>query len=159
MKTIYLAGPDVFETDAIKQGEKLKQICSKYGFIGHFPLDNTIEVGSTPYETAKAIQEANINLIHNCDIIVANLNPFRGLEPDSGTIFEVGYAMALGKEVYAYADDLSPMLERVQKAQNLPQTATLCRDKKVIEDFGLSHNLMMIDKVIGRDLEAVLKQL
>ena len=159
MKKIYLAGPDVFETDAIAQGQKFKALCHQYGFEGHFPLDNTIKAADTPYETAKAIQEANIALIHNCDIIIANLNPFRGLEPDSGTVFEVGYAMALGKEVYAYAEDLSPMITRIQEAHNLPENATLCREGKVIEDFGLSHNLMMIDKVIGTHLEAVLKKI
>ena len=159
MKTIYLAGPDVFETDATQQGDRLKEICAKYSFEGHFPLDNTIADYETPYQTAKAIQEANIALIHKCDILIANLNPFRGLEPDSGTVFEVGYAIALGKEVYAYADDCSPMIQRVQEAQGLETTATQCNEGKMIEDFGLSHNLMMIDKVIGTSLEAVLKQL
>ena len=37
--------------------------------------------------------------------MLANLEPFRGSEPDSGTAFEVGYALALGKPVYAYLSD------------------------------------------------------
>ena len=156
MLKIYLAGPDVFETDAIEQGNILKELCQQYGFKGLFPLDNEIVCDGTPYEVAKTIREANIALINECDIIMANLNPFRGLEPDSGTVYEVGYATALGKKVYAYAQDLRPMIQRVHEQQNLSDDATLCNDGKLIEDFGLSHNLMMLDIVIAQSAEECL---
>ena len=159
MTKIYLAGPDVFEPDAIAQGERLKALCTKYGFEGLFPLDNTIICDGTPYEVAKAIREANIRLIEACDIVLANLDPFRGLEPDSGTVYEVGYATALGKEVYGYAKDRSTLLERVQKSQGLPSEAKFCQEGKSIEDFGLSHNLMMLDVVIADDAESALQYL
>ena len=159
MIKIYLAGPDVFEVDAIQQGNKLKALCQKYGFIGLFPLDNIITCDGTPYELAKAIREANIKLIEEADVIMANLNPFRGLEPDSGTVYEVGYAMALGKKVYAYAEDRRPMIERVQEVQQLKSDDTLCKEGKVIEDFGLSHNLMMLDLVVADSAEILLQQL
>lgn len=44
----------------------------------------------------------DITALNNCDIIVAILN---GSEPDSGTVFEVGYACALDKPIYAFRDD------------------------------------------------------
>jgi len=156
MVTIYLAGPDVFEPNAHEVGEKLKALCLSYGFEGHFPLDNEICVEGTPYELAKAIREANIALIHKCDIVLANLNPFRGIEPDSGTVYEVGYAHALGKKVYGYANDQDEMIKRIQKTQNLAADAKYCLDEKSIEDFGLSHNLMMLDVVVTNDAEATL---
>ena len=156
MLKIYLAGPDVFEADAIAQGKQLKILCLKYGFEGLFPLDNEIAGGTTPYETAKTIREANIKLIETCDIVMANLNPFRGLEPDSGTVYEVGYAAALGKKVYAYASDLRPMLERVREKQMLAEDAELCQEGKIIEDFGLSHNLMMLDLIVAESAEQCL---
>ena len=156
MLKIYLAGPDVFETDAIEQGKQLKSLCQQYGFEGLFPLDNEIADGGTPYETAKTIREANIKLIESCDIVMANLNPFRGLEPDSGTVYEVGYAAALGKKVYAYASDLRPMVERVREKQMLAEDAELCQEGKIIEDFGLSHNLMMLDLVVADSAEPCL---
>jgi nucleoside 2-deoxyribosyltransferase len=157
MLKIYLAGPDVFETDAIEQGRALKELCRQYGFEGLFPLDNEIAFDGTPYAIAKAIREANIALLKECDLVMANLNPFRGLEPDSGTVYEVGYAAALGKKVYGYAADLRPMIERVREEQKLLGDATLCQDGKIIEDFGLSHNLMMIDVVVAESAEACLK--
>lgn len=157
MVKIYLAGPDVFETDALTRGKSLKALCDKYGFEGYFPLDNEIHFEGTPYKIAKAIREANIALLKACDIVMANLNPFRGLEPDSGTVYEVGFAAALGKEVYAYAADRRPMIERVRERQTLPDDALLCQDGKIIEDFGLSHNLMMIDTVVADSAEACLE--
>ena len=156
MLKIYLAGPDVFEQNAKEQGKALKELCRQYGFEGIFPLDNEIVCDGTPYEVAKMIREANIDLINTCDIIMANLNPFRGLEPDSGTVYEVGYATALGKKVYGYAEDRRPMIERVHEQQKLSDNAALCQDGKIIEDFGLSHNLMMLDVVIAQSAEECL---
>jgi len=149
MLKIYLAGPDVFETDAVQHGDDLKKLCRQYGFEGLFPLDNVIQDDGTPYEVAKIIREANIKLIESCDIVMANLNPFRGLEPDSGTVYEVGYATALSKSVYAYATDLRPMIERIREKEKLADNAQLCQEGKIMEDFGLSHNLMMLDIIVS----------
>ena len=157
MLKIYLAGPDVFETDAIQVGERLKAYCLKYGFEGLFPLDNVVTPQETPYLMAKKIQAANLALIHECDIVIANLNPFRGLEPDSGTVFEVGYAKALNKDVYCYASDRRTMIERIREAQHLKSDAALCEEGKVIENFGLSHNLMMLDLVVTESFEETLR--
>ena len=159
MLKIYLAGPDVFEPDAIEQGERLKALCEQYGFTGLFPLDNEINQEGTPYEVAKRIREANVALIHECDIVLANLNPFRGLEPDSGTVYEVGYATALNKKVYAYAKDHRPMIKRIVESQSLSPSATHCQDNKVIENFGLPLNLMMLDILISVGFEEALRQL
>lgn len=156
MKKIYLAGPDVFEPNAIEVGEKLKQLAHKYGFIGLFPLDNIISAQGAPHEVARAIRDANIKLIESADIVMANLNPFRGLEPDSGTVFEVGFATALKKEVYCYAADRREMIERIRDKQRLSDAATICQDGKIIEDFKLSHNLMMIDLLVAVDAQSCL---
>ncbi len=156
MKKIYLAGPDVFEPDAISVGEKLKKLACEYGFIGLFPLDNVISTQGTPHEVARAIRDANIKLIQSADIVMANLNPFRGLEPDSGTVFEIGFATALGKDVYCYAADCREMIVRIKEKQQLDARATLCQDGKTMEDFQLSHNLMMVDQVVAIDAESCL---
>ena len=156
MKKIYFAGPDVFEPDAIEVGEKLKQLAYQYGFIGLFPLDNNISASGTPHEIASAIRDANIKLIESADIIMANLNPFRGIEPDSGTVFEVGFATALKKDIYCYAADCREMIERIRDQQQLSDETTLCQEGKTIEDFKLSHNLMMIDLVVAVDAKSCL---
>ncbi len=158
MKYLYLAGPDVFYPDALERGAHLKRLCAAYGFEGLFPLDNTIAAAS-PLETARAIREANLELIRRCDAVLANLEPFRGFEPDSGTVFEVGYAAALGKRVVGYAPDLRPMGERMRDFQELDAASACDREGLMIEEFGLSHNLMFAELVRAHSAEAALRLL
>ncbi|SFK89398.1 Nucleoside 2-deoxyribosyltransferase [Paenibacillus sp. 1_12] len=113
--SIYLAGFEVFYPNALEIGANLKAACAEHGFVGVYPKDNVIskEPGRSKQEIASEIFHANIKLIEEADIIAANLNCFRGAEPDSGTVFEVGYACALGKKLYGYVDADVPMWEKV----------------------------------------------
>lgn len=162
MKKIYLAGPDVFEKDALQVGESLKALCREYGFEGLFPLDNILEADD-PKTLAEKIRLANVALIRQADIVMANLNPFRGIEPDSGTVYEVGFAEALGKPVFGYAGDLRSMKERIIESQNLDDTDQYCSEGMLIEDFQLSHNLMFSHTLVATDarscLDVILKSL
>lgn len=127
MKKIYIAGPDVFRPDAVKAGQKAKEICEKYGFEGCYPFDNEANI---PEEIFKG----NLEMIKNCDIIAANINNFRGLEPDSGTCFEIGFAHALRKKIYLYTNDTRTMIEKIGKKD---------LNGWSVEDFGKSVNLMI----------------
>jgi nucleoside 2-deoxyribosyltransferase len=128
---LYLAGPDVFRPDALQWAEDVRALCRREGHEALIPLD-----GRQP--TAAGIYRNNLRLIGEADAVLANLNPFRGSEPDSGTCVEIGYAIALGKPVVGYADDVRPMRERLR-------TNADCRDSEgwAVEDFGLALNLML----------------
>src|SRR3546814_2572918 len=91
----------------------MKDLCSKYGFNGLYPLDNEAPRSLAGSELALWIYRANIALIQKADLVAANMNAFRGAEPDSGTAFEVGYAVALGKPVWAYTDDSRPRVQQI----------------------------------------------
>ena len=106
MKKIYLAGFDVFAPDARQRGAKMKMMCAEKGFAGLYPFDNEAD-------NAQDIFAGNCGLIDQADIVIANLNPFRGAEPDSGTCFEVGYAHAKGKQIYGYVSDGRAMREKI----------------------------------------------
>ena len=157
MQKIYLAGPEVFLPNALEIGNAHKLLCKQYGYEGLFPLDNTI-TGATPHEIAEAIRHANTMMIQACDIIIANLSPFRGPEPDSGTVWEIGYAQGLGKKVLAYSTDLRPLKEKTQSILHLGD-ANCDAVGMAIEDFGLTHNLMFSHCVIASSFEACLKHL
>lgn len=137
LRTLYLAGFDVFLPNPVEHGEKLKSIAGDHGLVGHFPLDNVIEAGRTPEETAKKIAFANIDLIKQSDAVIANANSFRGHEPDSGTMFEIGFAVALNKPVFVYMEDHRPMLEKVPNAHGVDDQGFS------VEDFNLPVNLMI----------------
>ena len=157
MQKIYLAGPEVFLPNALEIGTSHKLLCQKYGYEGLFPLDNTIS-GNNPADVATAIRLANQAMIYECDIVIANLSPFRGPEPDSGTVWEVGFAQGLGKRVLAYSTDLRTLKEKTQAILHLGD-AHCDTSGMVIEDFGLTHNLMFAHCVVTSNFEACLRLL
>jgi nucleoside 2-deoxyribosyltransferase len=134
---LYLAGPDVFRPDATAWADRVRELCCAAGHEALIPLDDDIP------ETAGAIYRSNLQRIAAADAVLANLNPFRGDEPDSGTCVEIGYALALGKLVIGYADDLRPLRERLRASG--PDADGRYRDGAghAVEDFGLPLNLML----------------
>lgn len=143
MKTIYLAGFDVFRPDARQWGETLKDLCSKYGFEGLYPLDNAAPRNLAGAELALWIYRANIGLIERADLVMANVNTFRGAEPDSGTMFEIGYATALGKPVWGHTREGRPLVQQVG-ATRMPGSGIYADALGyTVEDFGLNVNLMI----------------
>jgi nucleoside 2-deoxyribosyltransferase len=73
---------------------------------------------------------------------MANLNEFRGPgEADSGTAFEVGFASALGKPVWGYRTVAARRLDHVPPT--LGTAGAVCRNGYLVEDFGMSVNLML----------------
>jgi len=112
---VYLAGPDVFFRDCASIFQALKAECERLGMVGLAPSDAGMDEGfdGTDDERAQRIYEGNIRLIREADGVIANLVPFRGHEPDSGTVFEVGFAAALGKPVVGYGVAQGSYAERV----------------------------------------------
>lgn len=137
---IYLAGPDIFMPDALAWAEQARQLCRTYGYESLTPLDHTETV-------AEKIFQANIALIRKAQIVVANLDPFRGAEPDSGTAFELGYALALGKRICGYVTRLISVADRVELAEGRVPVRYGDRlsdsQGRTIEDFGMPCNLML----------------
>ena len=107
-KKAYLAGPDVFFDNALEISRSQKLYCAHHNLIGLAPLDNELPACDSKSETAKIIVSGNIQMINDCDLVIANLTNFRGTDEypscDSGTAWECGYAAALHKPVLAYTD-------------------------------------------------------
>lgn len=155
MKKLYLAGPDVFYPDATQRAIAHKALCRRYGFTPLHPIDQ-------PNLSADSIYETNLEMLVEADLVLANLNPFRGPEVDSGTAFEVGFAVARGKPVIGYFGTVSSQKERVEcLCGPLREENGLWfdRDGNLVENFGLPLNLMLAKScqcVVG-DLEAALQ--
>ena len=139
---LYLAGFDVFGQDAREHGQALQRLCRQHGFVGHYPTDPSPPSGLQGAALAQWILQSNLAAIRHADGVLANLNPFRGLEPDSGTAFEVGFAHALGKPVWAYVEDDRPLIERVPHQAGGDGRLFDAQGFQV-EDFRLPLNLML----------------
>jgi nucleoside deoxyribosyltransferase len=148
---VYLAGFDVFRADAAAHGEHLKALCAERGLAGLYPSDGAAPAGLSAQDTAQWICNKNLDSIRAADVVMANLNDFRGDgEPDAGTAFEVGFAVALGKPVWGYRADKLPLV--VRAAVGMKDDAAVCSRGFVVEDFGLPLNLMLactVQLVVG----------
>lgn len=144
MKKIYIAGFDVFKKDSIEIGKQLQELCKKEGYNGLYPLDNVANFNQPKQKIAQEIFAANKSMIEESDIVIANMNPFRGKEPDSGTVWECGYASALGKKVYGYKDSNTTYIDAFSEDEiTLSSGCTYDCDEMMIEDFEYPVNLMI----------------
>ncbi len=143
---VYFAGPDVFEPDWAARQNIIKILCDDTLYFKGVKLVPLIPVDGAG-KTAKEICEGNLALIDKADAVVANLSPFRGAEPDSGTVFEVSRAVAAGKIVVGYSSDLRPYPQIVESFQG-PVTKKADgmmydSQNRFIENFGSPINLML----------------
>jgi nucleoside 2-deoxyribosyltransferase len=146
---IYLAGPDVFLRDHAQVFARLKSQCDALGLAGVEPTDGGLADGFRGSDDvlAQRIFEGNLQRLREADGVVANLANFRGLEPDSGTVFEVGFAVALGKPVVGYGIPAGSYAERVGAAIDCAVDAEgVLRETAsgvMVEGLGQRINLML----------------
>ena len=146
-KKIYLAGPDVFRKNALSRLNRLREFAKRYGHEGLMPLDNTINIEEKDMHTQKhsgLIFLANVNLIDECDVIIANIEPFRGPSVDDGTAWEIGYGYAKGKKIWGYSQFSDLSLKEITDMM-----FDMSRQKKfpMYEMMGNPVNLMIADSI------------
>ena len=142
MISAYLAGPDVFLPDAVAHGQRKIDICARYGILGRAPLNEEIPglPQMSPDDAWWAIYRKDISMMEACDIVIANLTPFRGASADSGTLIEVGWFLGRARPIFGYSNIATPFDARSRHQiaaipDPVPGLAT--------EGFGLSDNLMI----------------
>jgi len=96
---IYLAGP-LFSEAERQFNKKFKLILTKNGFNVFLPQENEVYGCDTKNEQ---MFSNYLNILNKCDIIVAVLDG--GLDVDSGTAWEVGYAYSKGIPIFGLRTD------------------------------------------------------
>lgn len=155
---VYLAGPDVFLPDAEAWAARRKEMCACHGLTGVSPLD---KLESEPAAWAalpawQGIALRNEQHISGAAAVIANLTPFRGPSADAGTVYEVGFARALGRPVFGYSNTVAPFIRRSLDfaaahggAIASPGQVWRDGDGMLIEQFGLADNLMIEAGLLG----------
>ena len=145
--TAYLAGPDVFLPDAPAHARRKVAICARHGITGRPPLNEDIaSLRTLPSEAAwQAIFRKDLAMMEACDVLIANLTPFRGASADAGTLVELGWFLGRGKPVFGYSNTALPFAER-----NVVQTTAVPDPLPglAVEGFGLADNLMIPGAVL-----------
>ena len=145
--TAYLAGPDVFLPDARAHALRKIEICARHGIIGRTPLnedvDRTADMSDAAF--AMAIFHKDVAMMEACDIIIANLTPFRGASADSGTLVELGWFLGRGRPIFGYSNSATLFAERSRKhVEATPDP----HPGLVVHGFGLPDNLMIPSAVL-----------
>jgi nucleoside 2-deoxyribosyltransferase len=141
---VYLAGPDVFLPEPVAMGRRKKELCTRHGLTGLFPLDNEIDLEAT--DAPLHIFRGNQSMMDEAKAIIANLTPFRGPSADAGTVYELGYMAGRGKLCLGYSNDPSLYAERVARFTDIKNSDKHLIDAQelTVENFGLADNLMII---------------
>lgn len=144
-KNLYLAGPEVFLPDAQDIGDKKIKICSEHGFTGIYPVDNEPLPRLTGSNLGFYICRKNKQKIKMSSGVIANITPFRSISIDPGTAYEIGYADALSRPIFAYTNSPDSFVERTVAAFGGAIANDIIVDNigMLIENFGLVDNLMI----------------
>ena len=149
----YLAGPDVFFPGAVAHAGRTIAICARYGLHGLAPLNEDVappeDAGARSWQT---IFEKDLEMMAQCDLIIANLTPFGGASADAGTLIEVGWFLGQGRPVFGYSNSAESFEQRM-RAQLGADGAGLG-----IEGFHLPDNLMIVGAVEASGHPMVLPQ-
>ncbi|SBP87487.1 nucleoside 2-deoxyribosyltransferase [Thiomonas delicata] len=144
---VYLAGPDLFFEDRDARYARLRAACAHAGLEAVTPTDGLEVHTEGPLPLAEQIYQHNLHQLRTCDAVLVNLSPFRGVEPDSGSVFEAAFALATGKPVAGWIGDAWSTTQRRAVLRKVWRDADgRVRDKTdggLVEDFGLPVNLML----------------
>jgi nucleoside 2-deoxyribosyltransferase len=94
-------------------------------------------------------------------LLIANLTPFRGPSGDVGTAYELGFARALGRPVFAYTNVADSFFERTRRMlgkQVRPRGPDAFEDGfgMLLENYDdCRDNLMLVGAVHGRGSQIV----
>jgi len=141
-------GPSFFETTAT--ADRSSEVRQATGAAGK----------TTNISVSARIYDANLAALRNCDAVIANLTPFRGVSADVGTVFELAYAIARGTPVFAYTNVASDLADRVALAfgravSGGASARILADDGMEIENFGLTDNLMIVEAIRAQGWDIV----
>lgn len=114
MKSIYLAGPDVFYRDGAERLARKAILVREARFLPVYAGVMTYPHGEDSFDNGCAISIVNEICLRGSDMMIANLTPFRGVGADVGTVFELGFMAALNRPIVAYSEDSRNHLSRIR---------------------------------------------
>lgn len=163
-ESIYIAGPECFYPNGYDLWDAMGKQAEYYGFGVVMPTKNELKLDHEDLrKNADAIFTNCAKAMNEATVIIADLEQFRGSEPDGGSLFEIGMAYARGLRCYGFTRDKREMLfkyqyvtlrdgkaydadGRVLPYQDLPFCPSLVGSCKLIEGgFGDCLKLLMLD--------------
>ena len=148
---VYLADFEMFLPTCPETVAYWKKTCDRYGLIGLFPGEGDPVLPGEDFW--RRVFEHDVNYMKQSDMCIAQLDDWRGHEPDSGTAFELGYFVAKGMPSYGFYGGNKPLKERtIEKSKEDP---AYDKDGFLIEDKGFAfENMFTLVKIADSFEEA-----
>jgi nucleoside 2-deoxyribosyltransferase len=146
--TAYLAGPDVFLPGAPAHAARKRAICARHGIEGRTPLNEDARrlPGMSDADFAEVIFRKDLAMMAGCEIMIANLTPFRGPSADAGTLVELGWFLGQGRKIFAYTNSARDFAARSRiQTDALPDPVPGLS----LEGLGMPDNLMIPGAVLA----------
>ena len=159
--TIYIAGPCCFYYDGYALWHANRGKAEYLGFKVTMPTTNKLDLTHEDLrKNANAIFANCALAMNDATAVIADLESFRGHEPDGGSLFELGMGYARGLRLYGYTRDRRPLIHK------LPVAAL--QEGRVVDDRGddlpycelpFCPSLMATTKIFEGDFENALQLL
>lgn len=166
---VFWATPAVYWPDSegyvTEQKQRLQAMALAQGLALQLlsPIDTALEAKCCVDES---IFLSNVAMVQQAACVLADVSPFRGLEPDVATVLEIGLATQMGKPVYLYSNHAGVSLQAAYKPlMNADGYVPFAGKPTQVEDFGHPVNLMLVHDLQGNkrkvhaSAEAALRQL
>ena len=107
---LYIAGPECFYSEGYTLWWAQRKLAEYRGIPVVLPTSTALKLDhEDKRKNAKEIFDDLIVQVSRTTAIIADLDTFRGNEPDGGTIFELGWMYAKGSRLYGYSRDCRPI--------------------------------------------------
>lgn len=156
---LYIAGPECFYQNGYELWWAQRKLAEYYGIPVVLPTSTPLKLDNDDLAlNAKEIFDDLIDQVKKTTAIIADLEFFRGSEPDGGTIFEMGWIWQKGGRVYGYTRDKRSMAEKNQAAY-LSNGIIIDQDGRELPYSSLpfAPSIMASGKVIEGDFKDALK--
>lgn len=159
---IYLSGFERYDEDGKEIFDKLKILCKKLGYEARIPFDEISGIQEiqteNPYIKAANLFDRFQQHVRDCDVIIANLNNYRGYEINNDVAFECGMGFELGKKLYGFMENTDKLIHRIPHLGEEKEYRDHTGSN--VENFDYPANLMFGSsmKIFQGDFEAAVRK-
>ncbi len=156
---LYIAGPECFYTGGYDLWWAQRKLAEFYGIPVVLPTSTVLKLDSKNLQdNAREIFDDLIVQVKRTTAIIADLEFFRGSEPDGGSVFEMGWIWQKGGRIYGYTRDKRSMAKKNQGA-HLVHDNVIDQDGKPLPYFNLpfSPNIVGSSRIIEGDFKDALQ--
>lgn len=113
MSGLYIAGPDCFFSNGYSLWWSKRKLAEYYGITVTMPTATELKQDAMDKrDNAKEIFDDLLMRADQTDVLIADLESFRGPEADGGTVFEMGMMYRRGARIYGYDIYMRPVIAR-----------------------------------------------